>query len=76
MSKEYILQLSRTIDENVSNWLLTTDAIKKRDIVATTQNIVAEVNDALRGNVIISAEQRDAIAIFRKAERYFKNICK
>lgn len=76
MSKEYILQLSRTIDENVSNWLLTTDAIKKRDIVTTTQNIVAEVNDALRGNVIISAEQRDAIAIFRKAERYFKNICK
>jgi hypothetical protein len=26
--------------------------------------------------VIVSAEQRDAIAIFRKAERYFKNICK
>lgn len=75
MSKEYILQLSRTIDQNVSTWLLTTDAVKKQDLVLATQKLVAEINDALQGNVILTQEQREAIVLFRKAERYFNTIC-
>lgn len=75
MSREYILQLSRTIDQNVSTWLLTTDAVKKQDLVLATQKLVAEINDALQGNVILTQEQREAIVLFRKAERYFNTIC-
>lgn len=75
MSREYILQLSRTIDQNVSTWLLTTDAVKKQDLVLATQKLVAEIKDALQGNVILTQEQREAIVLFRKAERYFNTIC-
>lgn len=75
MSREYILQLSRTIDNNVSSWLVATDAMQKTDIVAATHAMIAELNEALKGKVVVSKEQRDAIRIFRKAERYFKHIC-
>ena len=67
---------SRQIDGIVSRWLVSRDPVERRDLVAQGTNIIKEMDALVGKRTGHTAEQQQAIAIYRAAERYFRNTCK
>ena len=76
LSAKILLAKARQIDASVARWMLSDDPIERRDLIIKCQGIIKDVNDAVGSQNLPTAEQREALAVFREAERYFKNICK
>ena len=76
ISAKLLLSKARQIDASVARWMLSGDPIERRDLIVKCQGIIKDVNDAVGSQALPTAEQREALAVFREAERYFKNICK
>ena len=76
LSAKILLAKARQIDASVARWMLSDDPIERRDLIVKCQGIIKDVNDAVGSQNLPTAEQREALAVFREAERYFKNICK
>lgn len=70
-----LLTRARQIDAAVSRYLLSTDPIERRDIILQTENIIKTVHTTIDNQGIYTAEQRQALSVFREAERYFRNNC-
>lgn len=71
-----LLTKSRQIDKMVSRWLISSDIMERRDLEAQCANLISEVNAMIGKNGGHTPEQREAIATFRAAERYYQNTCK
>ncbi|MCR4766206.1 MAG: hypothetical protein K5856_08565 [Bacteroidaceae bacterium] len=71
-----LLSKAHQIDNLVSRWLLTGDIIERRDIIASCDAIVAEIDELVNTHGIMNDEQRQALNVFREAQQYFKNNCK
>lgn len=71
-----ILMKARQLDRIVSRWLVSKDAFERRDLVQSGQGLIDEVNKIIGNRQGGSPAQRQAIATFRAAERYFNNTCK
>ena len=67
---------ARIIDNNVARWLITTDKLEKSDLVEQCNGIIADTADLITKNGTRTQMERDAVAIFRKAEQYFKRTCR
>jgi len=70
------LAKAKQVDAAVARWLLSNDPIERRDIVLQTENIIKATNDEVNSQGVYTAEQRQALAVFRKAESYFKTNCR
>ena len=66
---------ARQIDSSVSRWLLSKDPLERRDIILNVEDIIKNINAAVSSQGIYTPEQREALRVFREAERYFKNNC-
>lgn len=75
ISARMLLTKARQIDAAVSRYLLSTDPIQRRDIIIQTENTLKNVRAAIDSQGVYTAEQRQALAVFREAERYFRNNC-
>ena len=75
ISSTMLLARARQIDVAVSRYLLSKDPIERRDIILQTENTIKTVNEAVNSQGVYTAEQRQALMVFREAERYFKNNC-
>ena len=71
-----LISKAREIDKMVSRWLVSNDPIEKMDLVKRCNYIIEDVNATYGRQVGRTAEQQQALAIFRAAERYFRNTCK
>ena len=71
-----LLSKARQIDKMVSRWLVSTDLIERRDMEEQCENLISEVNAMIGRNSGHTPEQREAIATFRAAERYYQRTCK
>ena len=71
-----IIMKARQLDRIVSRWLVSKDALERRDLVHSGQGLVDEVNGIIGNRQGSNAAQRQAISMFRAAERYFNNTCK
>lgn len=71
-----LLSKARQIDKMVSRWLVSTDLIERHDMEAQCENLISEVNVMIGKNTGRTPEQREAIATFRAAERYYQRTCK
>jgi hypothetical protein len=76
VSAKVLLARAKQIDEAVARWLLSSDPIERRDIILQTEGTIKTMNEEVTSQGIYTAEQRQALAVFRKAENYFKNSCK
>lgn len=72
----YILSQARSIDMNVSRWLLSKDRIERSDLERQCDDIIEATNKTVKENGLVNAEQQNAMGIFRRAERYFRSTCK
>ena len=70
-----LLAKARQIDNMVARWLLTSDAIERRDITFKCETVIKEVDDMVQQQGIRTNEQRDAMEVFRQAKQYYKNKC-
>ena len=75
VNERMLLSKARQIDTSVSRWLMTNDPIERRDIIQNVENVIKSVNADVKSQGVYTAEQRQALSVFREAERYFKNNC-
>lgn len=75
VNSRLLLSRARMIDNSVSRWLMTSDPIERRDIVTKVEDIIKSVNESVAQQGVYTQEQRQALSVFREAERYYKNNC-
>ena len=75
LNARMLLTKARQIDAAVSRYLLSTDPIERRDIILQTENTIKTVHEAINGQRVYTDDQRQALQVFREAERYFRNNC-
>ena len=75
LNARMLLTKARQIDAAVSRYLLSTDPIERRDIILQTENTIKTVHEAINGQRAYTDDQRQALQVFREAERYFRNNC-
>ncbi|MBP5776423.1 MAG: hypothetical protein J6W56_02620 [Prevotella sp.] len=71
-----LITKSRQIDRLVSRWLVSVDPIERRDLETQCESLIAEMNALIGKRTGGTPEQRQAIATFRAAERYYQTTCK
>ena len=75
VNERMLLSKARQIDASVSRWLMSNDPIERRDIIQNIENLIKSVNADVSSQGVYTTEQRQALSVFREAERYFKNNC-
>lgn len=75
LSADAILIQARKIDNHVNRWLLTSDPVEKKDLATACREIIGSVRSRLDGNLEISRSQEAALAVFYRAEAYFRKTC-
>ena len=71
-----LISKSRQIDKLVSRWLVSVDPVERRDLENQCETLIKEMNTIVGKSNGGTAEQRQAIATFRAAERYYQSTCK
>ncbi len=66
---------ARQIDNIVSRWLVSTDTMQRRDLVKRGQAVIDNLNEIIGGHTGNTPQMKQAISMFRSAERYFLNTC-
>lgn len=75
-SMTILMSKARQLDKYVSRWLISTDPMERHDLETQCENLISEVNAMIGKSSGHTPEQRQAIATFRAAERYYKSTCK
>ena len=75
VSPKLLLSKARQIDTSVARWLLSTDPIERRDIITNVEDIIKSTNATVTSEGVWTPEQKQALSVFREAERYFRNNC-
>jgi hypothetical protein len=76
MNTKMILSNARQIDKNVASWLRSNDEVEREDLKKQCQGIIKDTNIIISTGSIQTAEERNAVNIFRQAEKYFNKSCK
>jgi hypothetical protein len=71
-----LMSKARQIDKMVSRWLISSDPVERHDLATQCESLISEVNAMIGKSSGHTAEQREAIATFRAAERYYQKTCK
>jgi hypothetical protein len=76
LNTKIILSNARQIDQNVARWLRSRDEVEREDIKSQSLGIIKDTKLLINASSVQTAEERNAINIFRQAERYFNKSCK
>lgn len=70
-----VLSEARQIDNLVSRWMVSNDAAERHDIVKRCKDLINKTSRMLGNSAGVTPEQREAVTLFRAAERYFNATC-
>ena len=70
-----LLAKAKQIDGLVSRYMLSSDAIERRDIINSCNTVIDEVDGLLKTQGVKTEEQRRALNVFREAQQYYKTNC-
>ena len=76
MNTKVVLSNARQIDQIVARWLRSRDEVEREDLKKQCQGIIKDTNVIINTGSTQTAEERNAINIFRQAEKYFNKSCK
>ena len=76
MNTKVVLSNARQIDQIVARWLRSRDEVERDDLKKQCQGIIKDTNVIINTGSTQTAEERNAISIFRQAEKYFNKSCK
>lgn len=71
-----ILSSARLLDNAVARWLVSKDEIERADLLEECRSIISDTYTLIKENRPQTAEEQQAMEIFRKAEHYFKKVCR
>ena len=72
---DQLLAVARMVDANVSSYLVSNDVVEKLDLVKRNKKLIDDINKKLSRNMRMDKEQRNALSLFKKAEKYFTETC-
>lgn len=76
MNTKVVLSNARQIDQYVARWLRSNDEMEREDLRNQCLSIIKDTSLIITSGGAQTAEERNAINIFRQAERYFNKSCK
>lgn len=76
LNVKIILANSRTIDSNVTRWLTSKDRYERTDLAEQCRAIIADTKNMIILNGARTKEEKEAVAVFKKAEQYFDRTCR
>ena len=76
MNTKVVLSNARQIDQFVARWLRSKDEMEREDLMNQCLSIIKDTNLIITSGGAQTAEERNAVNIFRQAERYFNKSCK
>ena len=71
-----ILSYARMLDNTVARWLVSEDETERADLVEQGHGIIKNVTLLISENHPQTADEQNAVNLFRKAEQYFRKVCK
>ena len=71
-----VLYNARQLDANVSRWLATGDGVERSDLKEQALNIITDTNELIKTSSVQSQEEKEAVALFQEAQKYFYKSCK
>lgn len=72
---DQLLAVARMVDANVSSYLVSNDVVERLDLVKRNKKLIDDINKKLSRNMRMDKEQRNALSLFKKAEKYFTETC-
>lgn len=77
LDTKLIYSQSRQIDKSVARYLVSKDMLERSDLVEQCSDIIADVSGMIqRHKAPLSAEEAEAVRVYRQAEQYFRKTCK
>ena len=76
LDTKYLYTQARQLDKSVARYLVSKDELERQDLVAQCRDIVDEVNAEIKRTPPATAEERNAVNVYRQAEKYFRKTCK
>lgn len=70
-----VLSVARQIDNMVSRWMVSNDAVERHDLVRRCSELVQKTSVMIGNRRVRSAEHQRAIDLFRSAEKFFEKTC-
>ena len=71
-----VLSYSRMLDNAVARWLVSKDEAERADLIDQCRSIIKDTRLFINENPPLTPEEKHAVYLFRKAEQYFKKVCK
>ena len=71
-----VLSCARMLDNTVARWLVSKDETERADLVELCRNIIKNATLLISENRPQTADEQNAVNLFRKAEQYFRKVCK
>lgn len=75
LDAKMIYSQARQLDKAVARWLVSQDDFERRDLVGQCVDIIDDMNAILAGQRPRTAEEQQAVRVFRQAEQYFRKTC-
>ena len=71
-----VLSYARMLDNAVARWLVSKDETERDDLIDQCRSIIKDTHLLLSENPPLTSEEKHAVFVFRKAEQYYKKVCK
>lgn len=75
LDTKLIYSQARQLDKSVSRYLVSRDALEKADLVSQCKEIVKDMSSMIERHAPRTAEEKNAVRVYRQAEAYFKKTC-
>ena len=76
LNAKSILANARLLDNTISHWLISRDEAERNDLDEQCRTIIRETSAMIGDRLGQTDEERNAVALFRKAVKYYKKTCK
>ena len=76
LNAKSIITNARLLDSTVSRWLVSRDEMERADFEKQCRNIIKDTSVMIGSSSGQTPEERNAVTLFRNAEKYFKQTCK
>ena len=75
LDAKMIYSQARQLDKAVARWLVSQDDFERRDLVGQCMDIIDDMNAILASQRPRTADEQQAVRVFRQAEQYFRKTC-
>ena len=75
LDTKMIYAQARQLDKSVARYLVSTDPLERTDLVNQCKEIVGDMSAMIARQAPRTAEEKNAVRVYRQAEQYFKKTC-